>query len=77
MTDSELFDNTRVAADHVETPQPGQDYDASNVSTADVNDAMARSFVSDLIDNGIVVPISGTRALLHKPSHTAFDSITQ
>lgn len=51
--------------------------DAARVATADVDDETACQLVSDLVDAGIVIPVSEERVLVHEPSNKAFESITQ
>lgn len=54
-----------------------RDRDVSHTSTADIDEQTAKHLVSTLLEDNVITPVSGQRALVHKPSGEAFDSITQ
>jgi hypothetical protein len=77
MTGPDAIDDT--ADDHVqlETELIAQDRDATRFSTADVDETSAQHLVGDLLEDDVVIPVAEQRVLVHEPSGTAFDSITQ
>ena len=77
MTGPDILDDTADDHERLETDLLAQDRDAARVSTADVDEPMARQLVSDLVDDGVVTPVADQRVLVHEPSGEAFDSIRQ
>ena len=51
------FDETSDDYEQLEAEQLAQDYDAAR-PTADLTDAAARHLVSDLVDEGVVTPVT-------------------
>jgi hypothetical protein len=60
MTGPDRLDDTAADHERLETERLAQDRDAARVTTADVNETMARQFVSALVDDGVVT--AGCRA---------------
>ena len=77
MAGPDPHDDTSADHEQLETELLAQDRDAASVTTADVDDATARSLVDDLIDADVVTPVPEDRVLVHEPSGTTFDSATQ
>ena len=77
MSGPDSHDNTSADYEQFEKEQLAQDRDADGVDTADVDDAMARSLVDDLVDANVVTPVPEDHVLVHEPSGTTFDSTTQ
>lgn len=77
LTDLDIRDDTAADHERLETELLAQDQDAVRVTTADVDETMARQLVSDLVDDGVVTAVADQRVLVHEPSGEAFDSIQQ
>jgi hypothetical protein len=77
MTGSDAFDDTSADHGRFEAGLISDDQDAARVATADIDDEMARHFVSNFVDASIVIPVAEERVLVHEPSSKAFESITQ
>jgi hypothetical protein len=77
MTGLDIFDDAAADRKRFETNLLAQDQSAVRVSTADIDERAARRLVSDLVDDGVVVPVADQRTLVHEPSGEAFDSIRQ
>ena len=77
MTGLNILDNTAADHERLDLDLLAQAQNAVRVSTADVDKRAARRLVSDLVDDGVVVPVVDQRALVHEPSGEAFDSIRQ
>ncbi|AWB28425.1 hypothetical protein [Halococcoides cellulosivorans] len=69
-------DDTSADYEQIEATLLAQDRDIPGVDTADIDDAMARNLISDLVDGDVVTPIPEHQVLVHEPSGTAFDSTT-
>ena len=77
MTGSDTIDDTTKDYDRLETELVAQDRDATRVATADIAKTTARQLVGELIEDDVVTPIPDQRILVHEPSSTPFESITQ
>jgi hypothetical protein len=77
MTSPDPLDDTRADYDRLETELVAQDRDAARVSTADIDERSARRLVGELVEDDVVTPIPDHRILVHEPSSTPFESITQ
>ncbi|MFT4923550.1 MAG: hypothetical protein ACI8XM_002777 [Haloarculaceae archaeon] len=77
MTGPDILDDTTDDYDRLETELVAQDRDAARVSTADIDEVTARRLVGDLVEDDVVTPIPDQRILVHEPSNTPFESITQ
>ena len=77
MTEPDIIDDTTGDYDRLETELVAQDRDASRVATADIDEATARRLVGELVEDDVVTPIPDQRVLVHEPSSTPFESITQ
>ena len=77
MTEPDIIDDTIGDYDRLETELVAQDRDASRVATADIDEATARRLVGELVEDDVVTPIPDQRVLVHEPSSTPFESITQ
>ena len=77
MSGQDIIDDTTGDYDRLETELVAQDRDASRVATADIDEATARRLVGDLVEDDVVTPIPDHRILVHEPSSTPFESITQ
>ncbi|ELZ28977.1 hypothetical protein C474_13784 [Halogeometricum pallidum JCM 14848] len=77
MTGPSILDDTGNDHERFETELVVRDRDAARVSTADIDEATARQFVNELVDDGIVTPVAEQRILVHEPSDEVFDSIRQ
>jgi hypothetical protein len=77
MTDIDAFDTTSADYERFEAELLARDRDRTHASTADVDEWTARQLVSDLIDDGDVIPVPEEKLLVHEPSGEAFESITQ
>lgn len=62
--DYERFENELVA----------QDWDATQVETADINEAHAWMLVEELIGQDVVTPVAESQSLVHEPSGNVFGS---
>ena len=70
-------DDTSRDYERFEKEQLAQDRDAASADTADVDDTTAQRLVSDLVDADVVTPVPEDQVLVHEPSGTTFDSMTQ
>ncbi|MFC6784833.1 hypothetical protein ACFQFH_03400 [Halobaculum halobium] len=70
-------DDTSRDYERFEKEQLAQDRDATSVDTADIDDTTAQRLVSDLVDADVVTPVPEDQVLVHEPSGTTFDSMTQ
>ena len=77
MTGQDIIDDTTGDYDRLETELVAQDRDASRAATADIDEATARRLVGELVEDDVVTPIPDQRVLVHEPSGTPFESITQ
>ena len=77
MTGPDILDDTTDDHERLETELVAQDRDAARVATADIDERRARRLVNDLIEDDVVTPIPDQRVLVHEPSSTPFESITQ
>lgn len=77
MTDPDSIDDTSRDYERFEAEMVAHDQDTEGVATADIDESAARHLVGDLIECGVVTPVAEERALVHDPSSTAFESITQ
>jgi hypothetical protein len=77
MTGPDILDDTTDDYDRLETELVVQDRDAARISTADIDERRARRLVGELIEGDVVTPIPDQRVLVHEPSNTPFESITQ
>jgi hypothetical protein len=77
MTGQDIINDTTGDYDRLETELVAQDRDASRVATADIDETTARRLVGDLVEDDVVTPIPDQRVLVHEPSSTPFESITQ
>ena len=77
MTGPNILDDTTNDYERLETELVAQDRDAARVATADIDETTARRLVGELIEDDVVTPIPDQRVLVHEPSSTPFDSITQ
>ncbi|WP_430506483.1 hypothetical protein [Haloparvum sp. PAK95] len=77
MSSPDPHDNTSADYKQFEKDLLAQDRDAAGVDTGDVDDVTAQNLVSELVDANVVTPVPESRVLVHEPSGTAFDSITQ
>lgn len=77
MADPDPHDDTSADYEQFETELLAQDRDATAVATGDIDNATARTLVSELVDADIVTPVLEDRVLVHEPSSTAFDSTIQ
>ena len=77
MTEPDIIDDTTADYDRLETELVAQDRDASRVATADIDETTARRLVGELVEDDVVTPIPDQRVLVHEPSSTPFESITQ
>ena len=77
MTGPDILDDTTDDYERLETELAAQDRDAARVSTADIDERRARRLVGELIKDDVVRPIAEERVLVHAPSSTPFESITQ
>ena len=77
MTEPDIIDDTTGDYDRLETELVAQDRDASRVATADIDEATARRLVGELVEDDVVTPVPDQRVLVHEPSSTPFESITQ
>ena len=77
MTGPDILDDTTDDYDRLETELVAQDRDAARVATADIAETTARQLVGELIEDEVVTPIPDQRVLVHEPSSTPFESITQ
>ena len=77
MTELDIIDDTTGDYDRLETELVAQDRDASRVATADIDETTARRLVGELVEDDVVTPIPDQRVLVHEPSGTTFESITQ
>ncbi|WP_126664411.1 hypothetical protein [Haloterrigena salifodinae] len=74
---SDPLDDTSADYKQFEQTLLAQDRDAAAVATGDIDDAMARNRVSELVDAEVVTPVPEDQVLVHEPSSIAFDSTTQ
>lgn len=77
MADPDPLDDTSADYEQFEAELLARDRDAARLATADIDEATARHLVMDLVDAAVVSPVPDERVLVHEPSGTAFDSITQ
>jgi hypothetical protein len=77
MTGPDILHDTTDDYDRLETELVSRDRDAVRIATADVDERSARRLVDELIENDVVTPIPDQRVLVHEPSSTPFESITQ
>jgi hypothetical protein len=70
-------DDTSADYEQFEKEQLAQDRDATDIDTADVDDRTTQRLVSDLVDADVVTPVPEDQVLVHEPSGTTFDSMTQ
>ena len=77
MTGPDTLDDTTDDYERLETELVAQDRDAARVATADIAETTARQLVGELIEDEVVTPIPDQRVLVHEPSSTPFESITQ
>ena len=77
MTGPNILDDTTDDYERLETELVAQDRDTARVETADIDETTARRLVGELIEDEVVTPIPDQRVLVHEPSSTPFESITQ
>ena len=77
MTGPDVLDETTDDYERLERELFAQDRDTARVSTADVDETMARQLVNALVDDGLVTAVAEQRVLVHEPSGKAFDAIRQ
>jgi len=77
MTGPDNLDDTTDDYDRLETELVAQDRDATRVAAADIDETTARRLVGELVEDDVVTPIPDQRVLVHEPSSTPFESITQ
>jgi len=77
MTGPDIRDATTADYERLETELVAQDRDVAQVSTADIDERRAHRLIGDLVEEDVVTPIPDQRILIHDPSSTPFESITQ
>jgi hypothetical protein len=77
MTGPDRFNDASRDHERFEAELIAQNQDAAQVAIDDIDETEARQLVADLVEASVVTPVPENRVIVHEPSRTGFDSITQ